>query len=248
MPITAAGVTAAGGILGSILGYSGQRKANKQNIALAREQMAFQERMSNSAYQRAMADMRKAGLNPILAAKQPASTPGGQTTKVESALGAGITAGNQTATAISQAQNMTANTNLTSAKATSEWAKINHVLNPDDTEAQRTAKLDLHTFGLPGGVVSQALELTKEGKEWAEIEPILIAGATVAGIVLGPKILNGIRALLSKAITRRGVTKAAARAEKFIRGSFKDPKTHFSGKKPGRPPVTFTDTATKPWG
>lgn len=38
----------------------------------------FQRQMSNTAWQRAMADMKKAGVNPILAAKVgPASTPGG---------------------------------------------------------------------------------------------------------------------------------------------------------------------------
>lgn len=75
----AAAAPVIGSVVSGLFQKSGQRKANEQSAAMAREQMAFQERMSGSAHQRETKDLMAAGLNPILSGTGGAgsSTPAG---------------------------------------------------------------------------------------------------------------------------------------------------------------------------
>ena len=76
--VLGAGASLIGGRLANSARADAAQTVGNFNQATAREQMDFQERMSNTAHQRQIKDLKKANLNPILSAKYGgASIPSG---------------------------------------------------------------------------------------------------------------------------------------------------------------------------
>ncbi len=102
VPIAAAGIAAGA----TLLGGAARNRAQREE---AQKQRDFQERMSGTAYQRAVKDMKIAGINPMLAYMQGgASSPGGAQAKIEDVVSPAVSSSMQSRRLVQEIKNMRA--------------------------------------------------------------------------------------------------------------------------------------------
>lgn len=108
-----------GAIAGPILNAFGQENTNDANRDIASANLEFQRDMSNTAYQRAVNDMHRAGLNPMLAySRGGASTPTGAQAEMQNPRWGDAATGVQQAQLLrEQVENVKADTRKKDAEA-----------------------------------------------------------------------------------------------------------------------------------
>lgn len=136
VPLVAAVAPAA---IGGALSFLGGERTNKANARMAKQQMDFQERMSNTSWQRGVEDIKAAGLNPALAyGKGGADSPAGTMATQEDSISKGVSSALEAKALSSRLETERAQRDLIAAQAqkTREETLTETTMRPGNLQQQ----------------------------------------------------------------------------------------------------------------
>ncbi len=144
-------------LIGGLFSAKGARDRNRQQIALAREQMAFQERMSSTAYQRSAKDLSAAGLNRILALGKPASSPGGAMAQVMDELTPAVSSAMQAKRLSEDVKNLRSQRHLLTAQASKTANEVATTWVEKNLALQNWDAFEKHPWAKEAAMLSQTV-------------------------------------------------------------------------------------------
>nr|QJB20915.1 MAG: DNA pilot protein [Microvirus sp.] len=157
-------------IISAVSGILGNEDANSANKAAAQKQMDFQQYNSDTAVQRRVKDLQAAGLNPMLAYSDVASTPAGSAAAFSNSAAAGADAGMKAAQGQSSA-----------AAAKQAMAQVDNIKTQSDLNRALEFKAGTDAAAASAQAAKLRVDTLRSAQELASSKPEMEANTSWFG-------------------------------------------------------------------